>query len=338
MNKERLKKHTTLPAAIAALEELGFQVEIPRMRNTADAIVTIHTPNGSHAYRATIKGHVSRAVLGPITAAFAGSAQESLLVTDYVTPPLADELRRNGVQFADTAGNAFLRRDGLLVFVSGRKPVERLRGTPTPRVFRTTGLKITFALLSVPELVDATQRDIAAAAGVALGNVPAILDGLRQLGWIDEVRGKRRILDRERLLGQWTEAYARTLEPTLVLSRFTAADPKWWRRADITKHAAQWGGETAAALLHRHLTPERIVIYAGRVPSKMLIEHRLKADPKGDVVFRQRFWNFDVPWKRQDLTPPLLIYADLLANGDGRSLAAAKQIHDESLARPVESR
>lgn len=338
MNKGRKKNHTPLPAVIAALEDLGFPVDLPPTRGAADVVLTLRTANGSHPYRATIKSHVSRAVLGSITAAFAGGTEESLLVTDYITPPLADELRRNGVQFADAAGNAFLRRDGLLVFVSGRKPVERPRGTPTPRVFRTTGLKVTFALLSLPELVDATQRDIAAAAGVALGNVPAILDGLRQLGWIDEVRGERRLLDRERLLGQWTEAYARSLEPTLVLSRFTAPDPRWWRRSDITKHAAQWGGETAAALLHRHLTPERIVIYAAQVPSKMLIEHRLKADPNGDIVLRQRFWNFDVPWKRQDLVPPLLIYADLLTNGDGRSLAAAKQIHDEYLARPVESR
>jgi hypothetical protein len=338
MNRARQKKDPLLSAVTAALKDLGIAVQVTLTREEPDAMLAMRTPAGSHAYQAEIKRNASRALLGPITAAFSGRAEESLLVTDYVSPPLAEEFRRNGIQFADAAGNAFLRRTGLFVFVSGRKPAERPRGAPTPRLFRPTGLKILFALLSVPELVNATQREIAAAAGVALGNVPVIFDAVRQLGFIAEVRGKRRLFDAKRLQQQWTEAYARSFEPTLELARFTAADSKWWRRADITRYAALWGGETAAALLHRHLVPERVVIYTRHVPPKLLVEHRLKADPDGDVVFRQRFWNFDPPWKSENLVPPLLIYADLLAAGDGRSLAAAKQIHDEYLARLVENR
>lgn len=315
-----------------------MDVASARRREDHDTTVTIGSPGGTHAFRATIKRHVSRALLGSITTLFSARPEDSLLVTDYVTPPLAEELRRNGIQFADAAGNVFLRRPGLLVYISGRKLSERPRQTPTPRVFRTTGLKVVFALLSLPDLVNATQRDIAAAAGVALGSVPVILNGLRQLGFVDEVGGKRQLLERERLLVQWTEAYARTLEPTLELSRFAAPDPRWWRRGEVVRYSAQWGGETAAALLHRHLVPESAVVYVERIPTKMLLEHRLKADPKGDVVFRKRFWKFEMPWKRQDLVPPLLIYADLLAAGDGRSLTAAREIHDEYLARPVERR
>lgn len=338
MNRAFQRKDLLLSAVAAAMEDLGIAVETSPTREESALILAMRTPSGSHAYRATVRRHASRALLGPIAAAFSGHVEESLLIADYVSPPLAEGLRRNGIQFADAAGNVFLQRTGLFVFVSGRKPAERPRGAPTPRVFRPTGLKVLFALLSVPELVNATQREIAAAAGVALGNVPVIFDGLRQLGFTGEVRGKRRLLDVQRLLQQWTEAYARSFEPKLELARFTAADPKWWRRADVTKHSAQWGGETAAALLHRHLVPERVVIYTRRVSPKMLVEHRLQADPDGEVVFRQRFWNFDPPWKSENLVPPLLIYADLLAAGDGRSLAAAKQIHDEYLARSVESR
>jgi len=333
------RREDPLVASAAAFEELGFAADFRRGRDReSGAVLTLRTRDGSHTYSVTVKRHVSRSLLGAITTAFAARPHDSLLVTDYITPPLADELRRRGIQFVDSAGNTFLSGTGLFVFVAGRKLRKRQRPVPTPRVFRTTGLKVTFALLSLPDLVNKPQRDIAASAGVALGSVPVILDGLRELGFVDDVRGQRRLLDPERLLRQWTEGYARSLEPTLELSRFSAADAKWWRRADISKHSAQWGGETAAALLHRHLVPEQAVLYAARVPSRLLVEHRLKADPAGNVVVRQRFWNFEMPWKRQDLVPPLLIYADLIAAGDGRSLAAAKQIHDEYLARPLERR
>ena len=331
MNRPRT--NPTVAATASALEDLGLFVDVARA-----PAVTVRSAGGAHAYRADVKPHVSRALLGPLKAEFAGQSEDSLLVTDYVTPPLAEELRRSGIQFADGAGNVFLQRPGLFVFVSGRKPPIRPRAARPSRVFRGAGVKTIFALLSLPKLVHATYRDIASAAGVALGSVPTILDGLRELGFLHDIRGQRQLLDRERLIQQWTEAYARVFEPELELSRFRAADPKWWRRARVQPHAAQWGGETAAALLHRQLVPERAMLYAARVPSKLLVEQRLKADPSGDVVFRRRFWNFDFPWKRKELVPPLLIYADLVAAGDGRSLSAAKQINDEFLARSVEGR
>jgi hypothetical protein len=329
----------TIAAAAAALKDLGISADLARPRSVgSDIAIVLRTPTGPHEYRAEVKRHVSRALLGSIKTTFAREHRDSLLVTDYVTPPLADEFRRGGIQFVDGAGNVFLQRPELFVFVTGRKPAEARRSVRTPRVFRGAGLKTIFALLSKPELVNTPHREIAAAATVALGSVPTILDGLRRLGFLDDIRGERRLLDRERLLQHWTEAYAQTFEAELDLARFRAPDPKWWRRADVTRHSAQWGGETAAALLHRQLVPERAVVYAARVPPKMVVEHRLKADPNGDVVFRLRFWNFEVPWKRKEVVPPLLVYADLIAAGDGRSLTAARQIHDEFLARSVESR
>jgi hypothetical protein len=87
---------------------------------------------------------------------------------------------------------------------------------------------------------------------------------------------------------------------------------------------AQWGGETAAALLHRYLVPEAAIIYTDEIPPRLLSEYRLKADTSGRVVLRRRFWN-SVPAPRADVVPPLLIYADLLTAGDARSIDAANR-------------
>ena len=171
---------------------------------------------------------------------------------------------------------------------------------------------------------------IARTARVALGSVPAVLEGLRELGFIADIKGTRRLLHRERLIDQWTEAYARQLFPTLEMARFSAASSGWWRRAGIGKYGAQWGGETAAGLLQGHLIPEQTMIYADEMPAALLKQHRLRADASGPVVLRRRFWN-ELSTPRLDIVPALLIYADLVADGDARSLAGAKQIRDAYL-------
>lgn len=198
-------------------------------------------------------------------------------------------------------------------------------------MFGVSGVKTIFALLSVPELISAPQREIARAAGVALGSVAAILNGLRDLGYWAEVSGKRRLLHRERLIQAWIEAYARVLAPTLEIGRFSAPQQNWWRKVHPTEHDAAWGGETAAAVLQRHLVPEQAILYATETPSRLLLKHRLKADVQGRVVVRRRFWQFDSGLPRPDVVPPLLIYADLMIEGDARSTAAARVIRDAYL-------
>jgi hypothetical protein len=328
-SKMNTRKETVLVAdVVTALKELGLEATAKRehaVRPHAvpqhDATITIQR----HHFHVEVKPRLTASLLGLVTVAFEG-AKNRLLVTDYVTPPMADELRRRGVQFADAAGNAFLHRRGLFVFVSGRRSNKVVAATPrASRIFQTSGIKILFAILSAPQLLE-TQRSIASAADVALGSVPPVLEALVELGYLVNIDGTRRLAQRERLVDQWTEAYARVLDPTLDLARFEApAD--WWRHTDLTTHGVQWGGETAAAILQRSLVSERAIIYADALPTGLISQHRLKPDPSGKVILRHRFWN-SVPSPRADVVPPLLIYADLMTAGDARSIDAAKQIRD----------
>ena len=113
-----------------------------------------------------------------------------LLVTDYLTPPMAQKLREQKQQFADAAGNVYLEGPGLLVFVTGRKPPNDQLVPHAGKAQTMTGLKVMFALLCDPLLADAPQRAIAARAGVALGALPAVLADLQQTGEL-LVLGKR---------------------------------------------------------------------------------------------------------------------------------------------------
>jgi hypothetical protein len=322
-------------AAIAALDDLGISGHIEPVNSHADGdvdgVATLTREGKSIKYLVQVKNSLTSSSLGPLSLAFGKENGRRLLVTGYVPPPLADELRRRHIQFIDAAGNAYLDRRGLLVFIAGRRNQQQRSEHKTVRPFRGSGLRVVFVLISVPELASAPQRTIARTARVALGSIGAVLEGLRALGFVADVRGQRRLVHRERLLDQWTESYARQLFPTLEIARFSAASSGWWRHAGIEKHGAQWGGETAAALLQRHLVPEQTIIYADETPAGLLKQYRLRADASGSIVVRRRFWNA-VPAPRSDVVPALLIYADLVAAGDARSLASAKQIRNAYLA------
>jgi hypothetical protein len=256
-----------------------------------------------------------------------------LLVADHVTPPLADALRTEGIEFIDTAGNAFLNRPPLLVFVKGQRPTRQHPITEGGRAFQATGLQVLFALLARPELVGRPYREIAANAGVAHGTVGWVMAELPGLDYLAEVGGRRRLINGERLLGQWTEAYARTLRPRLLLGRFRGELEGLERRAARWKEGLLLGGELAAARLTRHLRPGTATFYAKAIDPKVVLGLVLRADAEGNVDFRRRFWTF--PGEDPQAVPTLLVYADLLAIGDARCLETAQLLRGQLLDRLI---
>ena len=62
------------------------------------------------------------------------------------------------------------------------------------------------------------------------------------------------------------------------------------------------------------------------------MKQHLRKHPEGRVELRRKFWKFDHPEHKRRIVPPLLIYADLIAVGDPRTIEAAEMIYDECLA------
>src|SRR6185436_18312214 len=94
--------------------------------------------------------------------------------------------------------------------------------------------------------------------------------------------------------------------------------------------------EIAAAKLTDYLMPEKAVIYADAVPPRLLAANQLKVDPEGDVEILRRFWkpnrvalNTPRPDVLNDVAPPLLVYADLMATADERNVETARLIYDK---------
>lgn len=129
--------------------------------------------------------------------------------------------------FADMAGNVHLRAPGLHLYVAGKRKTAHANAANEGRAVTPAGLRIVFALLCQPQLLNATYRDIATTALVALGTVGPVIKDLENRRHLTAEGGttrRRRILDPERLFAEWTAAFATALRPKLNARRFR--DPR----------------------------------------------------------------------------------------------------------------
>ena len=333
--------------AIGALRGHGLDVAVRNQPRPAPQIETngclrVAKDKQHVDYVVEAKRAVAPATLGAVVTQlrhFAAAAKQPLLlVTDYVTPPMAEKLRTLDQQFVDGAGNAYLNGPGFLVYVTGRKP-EDLQGPARPgRTFTTAGLKVLFALICDAQLAAAPYRTIAEAADVALGALPPLLRDLAYQRYLLVAGKKRRLLATKRLLDDWALAYARTLRPKTLAAMYVAPKFETWPDWQFDLNEARWGGEPAANLLVDYLRPGVLTIYTRKLPPRLAVEQRLVAaghlTQERLLELRRPFWGNTLKLEGHPKTvPPALVYADLLATGDARCIETAQMVYDQFLAR-----
>ena len=338
-----------LDAVMTALRNQGLDAEVTArdvpLRAThrrVDALARLGVDGRTVEYLIEAKRRLTPATLGATLAQLdqlrTHDNRPQVLVTDYVTPPLAEQLKAMNTQFADAAGNAYLRLPGMLVWVTGKKPQGTVTGDRTPRAFQPTGIKLLFGLICQPELAAAPYREIADKTGTALGTINWVMRDLQELKYLTVLKRNRRLNATKRMLDEWALAYARTLRPKLLMGRYQGPTLRDWQQWQPEKEGALWGGEPAAALLTQYLRPGVLTIYAKQLPGRMVLDHKLTTAPNrlvedGVVEFRNKFWEFNVPVDKAHVVPPALVYADLLATGDARCIETARLVYDGNLAR-----
>lgn len=309
----------------------------------ADARLEVEANGQRYPYLAEIKRVDRFAILGDIKRQCAQYGDQLLLVAPRVTAEAAEKCRELDLQFIDTLGNAYLRGPGLLVLVKGQRPTEgdelQLAAPEGKRAGTATNLRVFFALLCKPQLLNAPYRDINRAAGVALGTVGWVFFDLNGRGYIAGGKGKgdRVLLERQRLVQEWITNYPIKLRPKLNPRRFRAPKTDWWKEVDITKYGGQWGAEVAAEKLTGYLRPHAFTIYLHKEQgqknlTRLVAQNKLRADAQGDIEILDAFWDFEDEKPMPENVPPLLIYADLIATLDPRNLEAATLIYDRYLA------
>jgi hypothetical protein len=346
-NLNEMDEPTLIERAAVALEGLGLKataLKAPRGAgpHQADAWLRIGRGKEGTGYLVEVRRTVTPATMGAVVAQLRDHAAQTgwptLLITDYVTPPVAEALRTREQQFVDAMGNAYLTGPGQYVYVTGRRPQERPVVTPGGGTLTANGLKVLFALLCDRALAAAPQRTLAAAANVALGAVPAVLKDLQDACHVVTMRRQRGFRGTKRLLDDWAQGYARRLRPKTLQATYLTDRFDTWRDWHLDPAEARWGGEPAAALLTNYLRPGVLTLYTDRLPPRMMVEQHLKKEDRPGaqryVEVRRPFWGtLDIEQPRPDVVPPVLVYADLLATGDGRCLETAQMLYETHLAQ-----
>lgn len=198
-----------IDVACDRLVEHGLEVFVRRERggNAPDATLALRW--GGVRQRFSLYG-APAVRLARVLAARQG-ANPALVAAPWISPRIGEQLRAAQVAYVDSVGNASIRFGPVLVEVSGRPrppraprsapdghegPPVRLRQLVTPAHARVVS-----ALLDEPALGAATLRDLAAAAGVSLGQAHKTATLLAEAGFhrdrleADQVTTLRHVLD-----------------------------------------------------------------------------------------------------------------------------------------------
>jgi hypothetical protein len=327
---DALKKNVPVEVDIQAREQetnLAFR---------ADFAVRMVLHNEKILYDAEVKANITNAAKVLATMLKREMPHPFLLVTGYVNPQMAEQLREDGVEFIDTAGNAYINHPPIYIFVKGNRPTGIDQHARVRRAFQPTGLKMIYAFLCNPGLEDKAYREIANIADIALGAVGWVIGDLKDLGFmIDMGKKGKKLVNKEDLLKRWLLEYTEKMRPKLFLGRFRGHED-WWQGKTLNPAIAQWGGEIAAARMTQYLKPQIVTVYTTRDNLEtFLIENRLQKDPNGGIEILERFWKPVQAPHYEDNVHPILVYADLLATGNQRNIETAKVIYERDIVRFV---
>jgi len=341
-----MQKSTTdtnlLNAALNAFkEETGILIKLTKGNMEVDAFLNIEGIDTKIV--AKIKKEVKKANLNVMINQV---PKNGVLIAEYIDAEMAKALKDAETQFIDAAGNAYIKYQNTFVQITGNKrsKYDDRNNEGGNRAFEPTGLKVIFALLRSPSLVNSPYREIAKISGVANGAVTWVIKGLIETGFLQNkgVKGGRKLLNIPKLIDRWVEAYPIKLQNKLLYGVFETDDQQLWKHVHPEAHQGVWGGEVAADRYTKFLIPEVITLYLPEGNEKsFIIKNRLRATKlgkadqgKGLVRIYHPFWDDLHSGLNDELkgcAPPLLVYAELLATGDSRNIETAGIIYDKYL-------
>lgn len=254
--------------------------------------------------------------------------QPFMLIVYRLYPNLRKLLDQENIDWLDGAGNMHLRDDKAFIWID--------RHTTTPvkekknRAFTKTGLKVVFLFLHEEEWLNRTYREIAEMAGVALGNIKHVLDGLKEHRFVLAVDDKNlKLVNKEELLNQWMTAFTDELKPKIRKGFYRFRNEQIaqnWRNLELSKGTV-WGGEPAADILTNGLKPMQFTLYTTLNRAELMKQYHLTPDENGNVEIFEPYWN--IRPEKKNVAPLLTVYTDLMTTGDPRNTKIAKLIYEQ---------
>ncbi len=343
-------KHPWLQKCLEKLEELP-QIEttttVEPYHGFADALLTIHTPHKQLEYVVEIKSNVTLETLDLVIAYLNHLKQplidrvRPLLVTDILSDAVIRKLIEQTIEFIDTTGNIYLNNSSIYILI--RNTSQNNKSSSNTSI-TASSLKVSYAILREPNILNTHIQELAEAAGVDLKTVKRSLKILDKLNYLQRQRGdKYRIENYMRLLERWEMGYVENLRLALLIDTFNPIGNRHF--SDVSEeiveiarnHNFLIGGELGAAIITGYLKPIGAVLH---IPDKenhrsITTKLRLKPDLRGSISILKQFgtqnhWNYDRP---KSIVDPLLIHAELALHPDERLKETASRLYDKYIVK-----
>lgn len=250
-----------------------------------------------------------------------------VLIGGRLFPKIKKKLRENRINWIDAAGNMFVQTDEQFIYVDHQEAIKF--EVDKDRAFTKTGLKVLFLFLQNETWLNKTYREIADAAGVALGTIGYVINGLKKRNYLVKKDAKTyQLVRKDKLIDDWITAYQTELQPKLHLGNYTFIDGDQrqnWKQLQLDGQTV-WGGEAGGELLTGMLRPKELTMYTTHTRGELMKQYRLKPDKEGNIQVLEPYWKLD---ENKETAPPLAIYADLMLTGDERNYTIGQQIYEK---------
>ncbi|MFM7022465.1 MAG: type IV toxin-antitoxin system AbiEi family antitoxin [Flavobacteriales bacterium] len=266
---------------------------------------------------------------------------KTIIIAEYILPKTKTLLRQQEIDYLDINGNCHIKeakkKEKVFFFIEGQKNKE-YKKEKYSRPFAKAGLKVIYEFLLDKNFINHTYRDIAGKAGVALGNINHIVNGLLEEGFIlRKNKNELTLIKTDELLDKWTAAYGERLKPTLEIGTFRFMNPNdfdHWHTMPFDPEKTCWGGEPAAYFLTKYLNPQVLTMYTTENKVDLIKKYKLVPDPYGNVKIYRKFWG-EKEKTKDPVVHPLLVYTDLILTNDERCLETANMIYEKHLKENI---
>lgn len=308
-----MEEHALLQRVADVFTEYGFESELRSAPRHIDGEMVLEKGGVRRSFALEVKLPLTLSALQRAQLDLAGHDGDVIYITDQISERTAEALRRLNISFADAAGNVFLVSGDWYVDVRGRRrrdiAVGYATATQPANLFSSKRAQVLFVLLTWTELLDATVRTIADAAGVSLGIAQSTTTDLRRRDlWPDHEPARSTLID------EWVAAFPYTLARSLTIRAVRA------EQLDRFFGPVLVSGEAAPSAQLRATSG---VVYVDELSTDLLLMNRWRTDGPPNLVVRRRFWSHPEPTDGE--APPLLVYADLLASDDPRVRSVATE-------------
>lgn len=330
------KNSDYLYEAVTQLQQVAdVDIEIESNRSDYDAVATIYSTQFVVLAKSEIRASNKGIVFSEIENLKQKTNKPIIAIAKFIASDIARELKEKKINYIDRAGNAFIKQDELLIYITGQKP-DKPANFNQSRAFQESGIKLIFQLLTQPDDLQLSYRNLAEKTGIALGSVSIIMKELEDLRFVVKTKNSRYLKNKKELLERWILAYNDVLRPRLLKKRFRfSTNDAYIKWQDLPLNVISgrniWGGEPGASILTKQLQPQDFTIYTDGGWQSVASALKLIPDNEGDVEILAIFWKEYERLTNQNIAPTLIILAELMSSGKERNIETAKTIIENEL-------